>query len=129
MLCVISGKKKLILKTLQFSLTKDVRSQNMQLPILRVAGNPYARKMMWGWLTKNWKPLLDKIGIGNPLANRIVGSIRLFADDTMEPKIRKFFKRNPVLGTERTLEQSLEKVRIQSKFLKSMKREFPMGDN
>ena len=33
--------KNLLLRTLNFSLTKNVRSQNIQLPIIRVAANPY----------------------------------------------------------------------------------------
>ncbi len=36
--------KKLLVKTLNFSQTPEVRSQNMQLPIMKVAGNPYGEK-------------------------------------------------------------------------------------
>ena len=33
--------KKLLIKSLKFSQTSEVRSQNMQLPIMKVAANPY----------------------------------------------------------------------------------------
>ena len=60
----------------------------------------------------------------NPLFDRIVASISLMADDSMEHEIRAFFKRNPTPGTERTQEQMLEKIRIHSKFLRQIRKEF-----
>lgn len=122
-LCMFKDEK-LLRKTLDFSQSKHVRSQNMQLPIMKVASNPYGRKILWPWLQKNWKQLSKKIGTGNPLLNRIVASISLIADDSMEKEIRQFFKKNPTPGTERTQEQTLERIRIHSKFLRNMKKEF-----
>jgi len=114
----------LLQKTLDFSLTKDVRSQNIQLPIIHTSSNPYGKKIMWKWMTKNWKHLSKKFGIGNPLANRIVASIALVANDSMEAEICRFFKKNPVPGTERVLKQTLEKIRIRSKLSKRLRQEF-----
>jgi tricorn protease interacting factor F2/3 len=115
---------KLLLKSLNFSQTSEVRSQNMQLPIMKVAGNPYGKKILWPWLKTNWQKLSKKVGRGNPLFNRIVASISSIADDSMEKEIRQFFKKNPTPGTERTQEQTLERIRINSKFLRIMRKEF-----
>ncbi len=114
----------LLIKSLNFSQTPHVRSQNMQLPVMKVAANPYGDKVLWPWLKKNWKKLNKKIGHGNPLFNRIIASIPLVADDSMEKEIRQFFKKNPAPGTERTQAQTLERIRINSKFLRSMRDEF-----
>jgi tricorn protease interacting factor F2/3 len=119
--------QKLLEKTLNFSQTSEVRSQNMQLPIMKVASNPYGKKILWPWLKKNWKKLNKKVGHGNPLFNRIVASISLVADDSMEKEIKQFFKKNPTPGTERTQSQTLERIRINSKFLRSMQKEFRYG--
>ncbi len=119
--------KKLLTKSLDFSQTSEVRSQNMQLPIMRVAANPYGEKVLWPWLKKNWKKLNKKVGHGNPLFNRIVASISSVADDSMEKEIKEFFKKNPTPGTERTQSQTLEKIRINSKFLRRMRKEFKDG--
>jgi len=119
--------KKLLIKSLDFSQTSDVRSQNMQLPIMKVAANPYGDKVLWPWLKKNWKKINKKVGHGNPLFNRIVASITLVADDSMEKEIIQFFKKNPTPGTERTQSQTLERIRINSKFLRSMRKEFKDG--
>src|SRR3989304_3300314 len=116
--------EKLLLKTLKFILGKEVRSQNLALPIIRIAGNPYGKKIMWSWLKINWKFLSKKFGQGNPIANRIVASISLFADETMQNEIKNFFKKNPTPGTEMTLAQTLERIRINSKFLRQIKNEF-----
>ena len=119
--------KKLLIKTLDFSQTSEVRSQNMQLPIMKIAGNPYGDKVLWPWLKKNWKKINKKVGHGNPLFNRIVASIAGVADDSMEKEIKLFFKNNPTPGTERTQTQTLERIRINSKFLRSMRKEFKNG--
>ena len=116
--------EKLLLKSLNFSQTSEVRSQNMQLPIMKVAANPYGKKILWPWLKTNWTKLNKKVGRGNPLFNRIVASISSIADDSMEKEIRQFFKKNPTPGTERTQEQTLERIRISSNFLRSMRKEF-----
>jgi tricorn protease interacting factor F2/3 len=117
---------KLLLKSLNFSQTSEVRSQNMQLPIMKIAANPYGKKILWPWLKTNWLKLNKKVGRGNPLFNRIVASISSIADDSMEKEIRQFFKKNPTPGTERTQEQTLERIRISSKFLRSMRKEFTL---
>jgi tricorn protease interacting factor F2/3 len=119
--------KKLLLKSLDFSQTPHVRSQNMQLPIMKVAANPYGDKVLWPWLKKNWKNINKKVGHGNPLFNRIVASITSIADDSMENEIKTFFKKNPTPGTERTQSQTLERIRINSKFLRRMRKEFKDG--
>ncbi len=119
--------KKLLIKSLDFSQTSQVRSQNMQLPIMRVAANPYGDKVLWSWLKKNWKNINKKVGHGNPLFNRIVASITSVADDSMEKEIKTFFKNNPTPGTERTQSQTLERIRINSKFLRRMRKEFKDG--
>jgi aminopeptidase N len=94
------------------------------MPIMRITSNIYAKDFMWSWLKKNWKKIVSKAGIGNPLLNRVVASIGQVVVATDEDDVRKFFKANPVRGTERTLEQTLERVRIHSKFLSSLKKQF-----
>lgn len=114
----------LLLRTLNFSQTGEVRSQNMQLPIVQTASNPHGKKLLWPWLKKNWKKVRTKVGAGNPLLNRIVASISTVADSTMEPEIRSFFRKNPTPGTERTLDQTLERIRINTALLGRMRREY-----
>lgn len=119
--------EKLLKKTLDFSQSKDVRSQNIHLPIMKISSNPYGKKIVWPWLQKNWRSLRKKVGFGNPLLNRVVSSISQVIDDSQSNEVRKFFKKNPTPGTERTLDQTLERVKINSKFLASIRKEFSSG--
>ena len=116
--------EKLLARTLKFVLTKEVRSQNLHLPIMRMASNPYGRKLVWPWVKKNWKKIVKKFGVGSPLINRVVGSITVVHDRKKEPEIRLFFKANPTPGTEMKLAQTLERIRIYSKFLERTRKEF-----
>ena len=116
--------KNLLLKTLALSLTPEVRSQNIRVPIMGVSANIYGSDILWPWLKNNWKKLVRRFGVGNPLANRIVASIGGVIDDKQEKDVRKFFKKMPLPGTERVIEQTLERVRIRSKFLRSIRAEF-----
>ena len=115
----------LLKKTLAFSLTDQVRSQNIHLPIMRISANPYGKKLMWSWMTKNWSRLVRKFGLGNPLANRIVSSVGSTINAKDEKKVRVFFKKNPLPGTERVLEQTMERVRVTDRLLHRMITELP----
>ena len=53
-----------------------------------------------------------------------IASVGGVIDDKQERDVRNFFKRNPLPGTERVIEQTLERVRIRSKFLRRIKVEF-----
>ncbi len=116
--------ERLLARTLKFILTKEVRSQNLHLPIMRIAANPYGRKLVWPWVKKNWIQIVKKFGVGSPLINRVVGSITVVYDNKKEPEIRRFFKMHPTPGTEMKLAQTLERIRIYSKFLERTRKEF-----
>jgi len=116
--------KNLLLKTLNLALTPEVRSQNIRVPIMGVSANIHGKTVLWPWLKNHWKKLVRKFGVGNPLANRIVASVGSVIDDKQERDVRNFFKRNPLPGTERVIEQTLERVRIRSNFLRRIKKEF-----
>ena len=94
------------------------------MPIMRIAANIHGKEFLWGWLKRNWKKIVKKAGIGNPLLNRVVSSIGSVVDSKQEKEVRQLKKKNPLRGTEMTLEQTMERVRISSKFLNSIKKEF-----
>jgi tricorn protease interacting factor F2/3 len=91
---------------------------------MRVASNPYGRKLVWPWVKKNWKQLVKKFGVGSPLINRVLGTVSVIYDSKKEQEIRHFFKLNPTPGTEMKLAQTLERLRIYSKFLDRTRKEF-----
>jgi len=50
--------KNLLLKTLAYSLTPEVRSQNIRVPIMSVSANIHGREILWPWLNKHRKKLV-----------------------------------------------------------------------
>ena len=115
---------RLLARSLQFALSKEVRSQNLHLPIMKVAANPYGRNLVWPWIKKNWKQIVKKFGVGSPLINRVISTASVVYDSKKEPEIRRFFKQHPTPGTEMKLAQTLERIRIHSKFLERTRKEF-----
>ena len=116
--------ERLLGRTLKLVLTKEVRSQNLHLPIMRMASNPYGRKLVWPWIKKNWKQIVKKFGVGSPLINRVLGTISVMYDNKKEQEIRRFFKLNPTPGTEMKLAQTLERLGIYSNLLERTRKEF-----
>ena len=53
--------EKLLTKTLAFTLSKEVRTQNLFVPISRMIANPYGRDLVWHWIKKNWKYLVKNL--------------------------------------------------------------------
>ena len=118
------GDASLLRRTLEFSRTREVRSQNMHLPIMRVAANPHGRTVLWPWLKKHWTGLSGKVGKGNPLLARVVSSVGMVTEPSGEAQVRRFFKSHPVPGTERALNQAMERMRARARLRKLAEREF-----
>ncbi len=116
--------KKLLEKTLAFTLSKDVRTQSLFVPIARMVANPYGKVLVWPWIRSNWKLLIKKFGVGNPLLNRIIGSVSVMSDMEKEKEIRQFFTKHHVPGIEMKLAQSLERIRIHARFIENVQKEF-----
>ena len=116
--------KKLLSKTLSFTLSKEVRTQNLFQPIARMVTNPQGKELVWPWIKQNWKGIVSRFGVGNPLLNRIIGSVSIEADLKKEKEIKKFFTKHYVPGTEMKLAQTLEKIRIHARFIQSVRKEF-----
>jgi tricorn protease interacting factor F2/3 len=116
--------RKLLSKTLSFTLSKEVRTQNLFQPIARMVTNPQGKELVWPWIKQNWKGIVSRFGVGNPLLNRIIGSVSIEADLKKEKEIKKFFTKYHVPGTEMKLAQTLERIRIHARFIQSIRKEF-----
>ncbi len=116
--------KRLLSKTLSFTLSKEVRTQNLFQPIARMVTNPQGKELVWPWIKQNWSGIVSRFGVGNPLLNRIIGSVSIEADFKKEIEIKKFFIKHHVPGTEMKLAQTLERIRIHARFAQSIRKEF-----
>ncbi len=118
------GDPALLERTLKFALSGEVRSQNFFAPVLRISENPYGSRMLWTWIQKNWPLVSEKVGHGNPLLGRVISSLANVCGRGDIPDVRRFFSKNSVPGTERTVMQTIERIRIADAMRERMKREF-----
>lgn len=115
-----------LLESLEFGLTDGVRSQDLHMLVASVASNPAEQQIVLPWIESRWSEVAGKVGLGNPLLARIVSSAASTAEPEMEERVRRFFQKNPVPGSERALEQALERVRIRHGFRQALRSD--LGD-
>lgn len=101
--------KGLLKKTLAFSISNHVRSQDTVGIISAVWMNPYGRDLTWTFVKKNWNLFLERYGSSHALA-RLVASAGMFTSATKAKEVKQFFKTNPAPGASRTINQAIEKI-------------------
>ncbi len=117
------AREDLLLKTLDLTLKKDVRSQHCFIPLGVVANNIHGKDLVWPWLREHWKKIAVKAGKGSPLLQRIVGVLSVTTDMKTYGEIDVFFKENMIPGIERKVAQTLEKIRIHTAFVERVGKE------
>ena len=131
---------RLLRRALDFSLGGEVRSQNMHVVAVRAAANPHGAGVVWPWLRSNWRAISSKVGRGNPLLSRIVSCLPLPGAGPSPAAagaagrggahykaVARFFEANTVPGTERAVEQALERMRINAAFMERVREELAGG--
>ena len=108
--------KKLLNKALDFSLSKQAKSQDILKTISFVWANPWGRKVAFDYLKNHWSIILKKFE-GGHLFSRFVMPAGNFVTKEEAREVEKFFKKNFVSGIERTVAQVLEQIRSNAAWL------------
>ncbi|XP_077968024.1 puromycin-sensitive aminopeptidase-like [Styela clava] len=105
-------KPELITKVLDFAMTDKVRSNDKVFMIGSAAiSNPIGRDITWEFVKKNWEKLHDMFK-GSFLINRLVQmTTENYSSEQKAAEIKDFFEKNPPIGAERKVQQSLENIR------------------
>eukprot|EP00741_Cyanophora_paradoxa_P021665 tig00000241_g20911.t1 len=112
----------LIKRTLDLSLSDEVRSQDTVYVLGSLAGNRLAREPMWDFLKGRWATLHERYGKGGFLLSSIVSACtKNHISLAKAEEIRKFFAEHPVDNAKRTIEQSLERIATNSAWLESQR--------
>jgi tricorn protease interacting factor F2/3 len=115
--------KTLIRKTLDFSLTREVRFTNIFYVMSRVSNNPIAGNVALEWLFKNWDEAHKRAGgLGAPISKRIIEYIIPECGISRETEIRSFFDKKDMRGLEKTLSQVLERLKINTRLVEKYKK-------
>jgi len=105
----------LLKRTLQFSISSEVRAQDMIHGIAGVARNPKGKNLAWKFLQDKW-PAIEGRSSGI-LLNLIIEIVtRGFSNEERAKEVEEFFSTNPVSGAERTIKQSLERIRSNARW-------------
>jgi len=98
----------LIQRTLDFSISPDVRSQDALQLVSNVLENPEGRQPAWDFVRQHWSEL-EKAG--GPFASaQIVGATSSFCDAGLRDQVTEFFTAHKVEAAERTYKQSIERI-------------------
>ncbi|KAM6559301.1 hypothetical protein CsatA_028540 [Cannabis sativa] len=107
----------IVLEALDFSLTSEVRTQDAVL-VLNV--NKEGRETAWKWLKDNWEHISNTWG-SSPLITRFINAIvSPFSSIEDAEEIEDFFANRTKPSMARTLKQSIERVRINANWVRSI---------
>jgi puromycin-sensitive aminopeptidase len=116
----------LLLDLLSRTMGDEVRNQDAMAVIVQTANNKEGRDLTWQFLQDNWAELDRRYGKGGFAIMRIVGITGGFTSMARHDEVERFFQEHPTPSAARTIQQSLERIRLNAKWLE-LNRE-PIGE-
>ena len=104
----------LVAKALEFTLSKEVRSQDSWIIPTVVAGNKQTKELAWAWTTKNWKLLMKRYPPGIMMLDRFIGVIGAMDKKSDIDMVRAFFGKKGNLrdDVKHEVDKLLERVSV-----------------
>jgi puromycin-sensitive aminopeptidase len=113
----------LLQDTLERSLSSDVRSQDTITLVSAVAANIRGRELAWDFVKDKWAEFDRRYGGGGFGLMRLVSICGNFADAGKLSDVEAFFQQHPAPAAERTIRQSLERIRLNIRWLEQNRNE------
>ncbi|MCH8351430.1 MAG: M1 family metallopeptidase [Chloroflexi bacterium] len=107
----------LLRETLERSLSSDVRSQDTISVVSGVAANLDGRDLAWEFVKDQWPEFDRRYGGGGFGLMRLVSICSHFTTQEQLADVEAFFQEHPIPAAQRTILQSLERVRLNIKWL------------
>ncbi len=102
------GDTKLLQRTLDLSISPEVRSQDALQVVTSVMHNPAGQDLAWDYIRQHWSEM-EKAG--GPFASaEIVAGTSSFCSPQLRDQVTEFFTAHNVPAAERTYKQSIEKI-------------------
>lgn len=108
--------KKLKIRTLEFSLSDQVRSQDLIYGPSSTTGNLDGIQVTWEFLTSHWNEFCSKLDGAGYLLARCIEYSAGFISEEKANEVEEFFKANPTPQAERTIQQTLESIRSKAEW-------------
>lgn len=104
-------------KVIDFAMSNEVRAQDSVFVIVAVAMNPKGRDMTWQFFKDNSDKLLEQYQGGFLLARLVKYLTENFTSEAHAIEVEEYFKNHKFPGTERTICQSIETIRLNGAWL------------
>ncbi|KAL6888903.1 hypothetical protein ACP4OV_009929 [Aristida adscensionis] len=111
-------------EALDFILSPEVRNQDAIFVLRGVSSQ--AHEVAWQWLKENWDYISETFS-GTLLTYFVTVTVSPLATDEKGDEAEEFFKSRTKANIARTVKQSIERVRINAKWVKSIKGEADLG--
>ena len=102
----------LLAETLDRSLSDDVRAHDTIGLVHSVATNRFGLEQAWEFLKENWSEFDRRYGEGGFALMQLVSFTSAFTTEEKREDVERFFRDHPAPAAERTIQQSLERIRI-----------------
>lgn len=111
----------LVREALDFSISSEVRNQDATFVLSGVC--PEGRDTAWLWFKENWNHIWKNWGEGFLITGFISAATAQFSSDEKAEEIDSFFVTHGNPSIERTVSQSVERVRINAQWVKHVREE------
>ena len=103
---------KLIQRTLEYSMSKEVKDQDIYLPLAALRTHREGIEAFWAWMKDNWERLVKKMPPSFTLLGSVVtmGTSGFTHEDQLKD-VEAFFKERSTKGFDRNLAQSIDSIR------------------
>ena len=108
----------LVQRTLDFALSKDVKGQDIYLPITALRAHPEGCKALWKWVKDNWEELERRLPPSLSMLSSVVSiTTSSFTHREHIEDIKAFFKSKSTKGFDMSLSQSLDAISAKAAWL------------
>ncbi|ERN06883.1 hypothetical protein AMTR_s00005p00250950 [Amborella trichopoda] len=111
----------IVQEALNFLLTSEVRSQDVVYGLAGISTE--GRDVAWKWLQDNWDFISKTWGSGFLVTRFISAVVSQFSSNERAEEVEAFFSSRIKPSIERTVKQSVEHIRINAQWVKSIKNE------
>ena len=91
------------------------------IPVSSAGGNPYGQDIIWPWIKRSWPEIKNRLGSTKFLLGRIVTSLSASTDIKLANEIMEYFEKNPEDKIKMSISQTLERIKINYRFLESIR--------
>jgi puromycin-sensitive aminopeptidase len=108
-------KPALIDRYLELALSKDVRPQDIYIPLAWSFRNREGRDKAWAWVRDNWDEFIRRYGEGGKMLDRFPHyTAWAFATHDKAREIKEFYESHPHPSTSRSVPQAIESVELKA---------------